>query len=233
MNLFLIPNALSEGDELKWQSEELRDCLSKVEVLFAEHKKSVFRLFSKLSLKERLDELEIVEFTRFRLNDLSQVITDLKDEGKSSFGLCSDAGCPAIADPGKEIVSIFHKRNWTVKPLVGPSSIVLSLMSSGFGGQQFSFIGYLPVKSEERKKKLRDLEKELLRSGTTFIWIEAPYRNTAVINDMHVALKPSTEVCLAVDLLHKSEIILRVKAGKLKSLKEELKGRQVIFLIGK
>jgi 16S rRNA (cytidine1402-2'-O)-methyltransferase len=161
------------------------------------------------------------------------MVLDLKGEGKKRFGLCSDAGCPGIGDPGAEVVKLFHRKTWEVEPIVGPSSIFLALMSSGFNGQSFSFEGYLPIETAERRKKLRQIEEQVLKTNKTSIWIETPYRNNALIKEMLQTLKPETHICFAVDLLFKDQIILRDSVSAMSKRKDlDLNKRQVVFLLG-
>lgn len=151
----------------------------------------------------------------------------------NSIGLLSEAGCPAIADPGADIVSLAHQMDIQVVPLVGPSSILLALMASGMNGQSFTFNGYLPIDKNERKVKLKSLERISFENNQAQIFIETPYRNMKMLEDLASTLNPNTKVCVACDLTLPTEFI-RTKAAKdWKQNKEDLHKRPSIFIIQK
>jgi len=147
-------------------------------------------------------------------------------------GILSEAGCPGIADPGAEIVGQAHRKGFIIKPLVGPSSILLGLIASGFNGQAFSFHGYLPVNPGERVKKLKELESETIKSGYTQIFIETPFRNEALVKDILATCKPATLLSIAIDITLPAEFIrsASIKDWQSKAL-PELKGRPAVFSI--
>ena len=151
-------------------------------------------------------------------------------EGKT-IGIISEAGCPGIADPGQELIRIAHDMNVTVKPLVGPSSILLALMASGMNGQQFSFIGYLPVKDMERNKAIKDLETESAKKNATQIFIETPYRNNQMLEALCKNCKPSTKICIAADLTGEHEWIKTTTVQEWKKEKVNIHKRPAIFLL--
>ena len=153
-------------------------------------------------------------------------------------GLLSEAGVPGVADPGAEIIQVAHHWGATVKPLVGPSSILLGLMASGLNGQHFRFNGYLPVEAAQRSKKLKELEEASRRNRETQIWIETPYRNTAMVQSCLTMLSPQTQLCLAIDLTLSSEWVWtgsidawHKRYPKPESLAELVKNRPVIYLM--
>jgi 16S rRNA (cytidine1402-2'-O)-methyltransferase len=144
----------------------------------------------------------------------------------------SEAGCPAVADPGALLVRRAHERGVKVVPFVGPSSILLALMASGLNGQSFAFHGYLPVDANERAKRLRDLEQQSRKGKQTQIFIETPYRNRALLDTLIATCAPSTLVCVAVDLTLQSEtIVSRTVADWKKKPGLDLHKRPAIFLI--
>lgn len=147
------------------------------------------------------------------------------------MGLMSDAGCPAIADPGNLVVRECHNRNIDIKPLVGPSSIILSLMGSGLNGQTFAFLGYLPRESERRKDAIRMIDKQSLRNNETQIFIEAPYRNKHMFNDLVSTLNPNTDLCVAIDLTGEKERIVTKRVSQWRKEKNTLEDIPTIFLI--
>ena len=143
--------------------------------------------------------------------DISGYLRPLCD-GKS-MGVISEAGCPAVADPGADVVAIAQRKGLKVVPLVGPSSIILSVMASGFNGQSFAFNGYLPIKPEERAKKLRQLEQRIYSEEQTQLFIETPYRNGKMIEDIIKNCRPTTKLCIAANLTCDDEYV-RTKTVK-------------------
>lgn len=148
-------------------------------------------------------------------------------------GVMSEAGCPAVADPGAVVVGIAQREGLEVVPLVGPSSILLALMGSGFNGQGFSFNGYLPIEAKERERKLRDLEALARRTGMTQIFIETPYRNNRMVDTLARTLRPDTPVCVACDLTDpERESVLTRPAHEWRKGGGDYDKRPAIFLIG-
>ncbi|HLP05920.1 MAG TPA: SAM-dependent methyltransferase [Paludibacter sp.] len=153
--------------------------------------------------------------------------------GGSDMGVISEAGCPAIADPGADVVAIAQKSNFKVEPLIGPSSILLSLMASGFNGQSFAFVGYLPIQPAERSKMLRKLESRAYAENQTQIFIETPYRNMKMFDEIIHACQPSTRLCIAADITLETEFIKTKTVGEWKKQIPDLNKRPCIFLIYK
>jgi len=149
----------------------------------------------------------------------------------ADLGLISEAGCPGIADPGAELVQLAHENGIRVRPLVGPSSIVLALMGSGMNGQNFAFQGYLPIEKDERRKRIRECEKRSRTTGETQIFIETPYRNQKLFDELVGQLSPETRLCLALDLTGASERLETRTAGQWKSMRPELPKEPALFLI--
>ena len=150
-----------------------------------------------------------------------------------SMGLLSEAGCPAIADPGSDIVAIAHQNNIKVIPLVGPSSIILALMASGMNGQSFTFNGYLPIERSERKSTIKTLEKLSFEKNQSQLFIETPYRNMKMLEDLINTLHPNTKLCVACDITLPTEFIKTKKVGEWKSNNEDFHKRPAIFIIHK
>ena len=149
------------------------------------------------------------------------------------MGVLSEAGCPAIADPGADVVAMAQKNNFTVVPLVGPSSILLSLMGSGFNGQSFAFVGYLPIQPGERSKMLKKLESRAYTENQSQIFIETPYRNMKMLEDIMQSCQPNTRLCIAADITLSTEFIKTKTVKDWKSQLPELSKRPCIFLIYK
>jgi len=151
---------------------------------------------------------------------------------KISFGLISESGMPAIADPGAKIVALAHKFGYKVKPLVGPSSIFLALAASGMNGQNFSFNGYLPIKDGELAKSLKDLEKKVMQQKQTQIFIETPYRNNRLVKAILKQLNPQTSLCIAIDITGNQEYITTKTIREWKKKAPVLEKTPTIFLLG-
>lgn len=147
-------------------------------------------------------------------------------------GVMSEAGCPAVADPGADVVAIAQREGMRVIPMVGPSSILMSLMASGFNGQGFAFNGYLPIGEAERRQTVRELENLAQKRGQTQIFIETPYRNNRMIRFLASTLKPDTLVCVACDITHpEKESIVTRRACDWKTVTQDYDKRPAIFLI--
>ena len=147
--------------------------------------------------------------------------------------MLSEAGVPAIADPGAEVVKLAHQKNIQVIPLVGPSSIILAMMASGMNGQSFTFNGYLPIDVSERKKAIKQLERLSFEKNQSQIFIETPYRNDKMFADLMTSLSSKTDLCIAVDITLESEFIKTYNVDKWKSSIPDLKKRPAIFIIHK
>jgi 16S rRNA (cytidine1402-2'-O)-methyltransferase len=153
-------------------------------------------------------------------------------EGKN-VGLMSEAGCPGIADPGAAIVKIAHEKGVQIVPLVGPSSILLALMGSGMNGQNFAFNGYLPIDKAEKKTMLKQLEKLSHDKNQSQIFIETPYRNNKMLEDLLQALQPSTHLCVAADITLPTEFIKTLRVSDWKKMTVDLHNRPAIFILHK
>ena len=177
-------------------------------------------------------ELKLHELNKH--TDIQELHSFLKScrNGKN-IGLISDAGCPGVADPGAEVVKIAHKQNIQVIPLVGPSSILLAMMSSGMNGQNFAFNGYLPIDKAERKSKIKQLERRSFEENQSQLFIETPYRNNSIIEDLSSTLNSDTRICVACDLTLPTEYIKTQTAKEWKHSKIDFHKRPAIFIIQK
>jgi 16S rRNA (cytidine1402-2'-O)-methyltransferase len=151
-------------------------------------------------------------------------------EGKT-VGIISEAGCPGVADPGQQLVQLAQETNAVVKPLVGPNSILLALMASGMNGQQFQFVGYLPIDTGQRMKAIKALENESKQKNCTQIFIETPYRNNQLLETLIKTCHPQTKVCVAVDLTGPTEMIQTKTVQQWKTNLPQLHKRPAIFLL--
>ena len=150
---------------------------------------------------------------------------------KRSLGLLSEAGCPAIADPGAEIIDAAHREGFRVVPLVGPSSIVLALMASGLEGQRFAFLGYLPRENAERAKRIREIEQRSRKEKETQIFIETPYRNDVLLAALLESCNATTRLCVAIDLTLQSESISTKTVAEWRRAKSAIGKRPAVFVL--
>lgn len=206
-SLYLIPNTLGSEDAGKVLPSYNTQIIKGIKHFIVESRKEAVRFLV------RTDKSIVIEdLTFYELNEH----TDLKTIGnyldpiikeKVPMGIISDAGCPAIADPGAAVVEMAQKKNIDVVPLVGPSSIIMSVMASGFNGQSFAFNGYLPVKPNERVSKLHQLENKVYKENQTQLFIEAPYRNLKMLESITQALRKDTLLCIAAGITTDQEYI--------------------------
>lgn len=229
--LVLIPTPIAEGKIA--EDRELVAAISGIKHFVVERIKTARRFLKSIAPDTVIDELHFFEISKgFDQTQLFLFLGVLK-KGES-VGLMSEAGCPAIADPGHLAVAWCHRHSITVQPFVGPSSIILALMSSGFNGQQFTFHGYLPNKNPDLGQKIKMLDQNLEKTGTTQVFIETPYRNGFMVQNLIQALHPSRLVCIACDLDSDSQFISTREIGAWKSFDlEKLHKRPAVFLIGK
>lgn len=202
--LYLIPTFLDEH-ALTPLPAYILDAVKECQVFFVENERSARRYLKMLWKEMVIDNYEWHTIHKAEEEVRSVFRAKLK-EGKT-IGIISEAGCPGVADPGQLLTAAAHEAGATVKPLVGPSSILLALMASGLNGQQFRFSGYLPVDNAARTKTLRDLETESQRLNCTQIFIETPYRNTPLLAAILAACKPTTHLCIAANLTGPTQYI--------------------------
>lgn len=227
--LFLIPTSLNPNIENSALIPEQQHQIKHLQNFIVETAKIGRSHLKCLNLDTSLQELNILELNKHK-QDYSALIEPLKKG--YDVGLISDCGCPAVADPGSRIVSIAHQMGFDVKPLIGPSSILLTLMASGMNGQNFSFIGYLPAEPNSRKTKLKQLEQSILKENTTFIFIEAPFRNQKLAEAIIGQLNGEIKLCIGVNLMTPEQKIISCTINEWKRKKLDLDKKEVIFLIG-
>ena len=231
-DLYMIPNLLSNSD---WQSvlpASAYQILSDTKFFIVENIRTARRFLKKVN-----KDIDIESLTFFILNkhtDKSEISKFLDPiEKGNKIAVISEAGCPGIADPGAEIVRIAHQNDYMVKPLVGPSSILLALMASGLNGQNFTFHGYLPVKSNDRIKKIKALEQKAGKQNQTQIFIETPYRNNKLLKDIFSSCSSHTLLCNAANLTGENEFISTKTIEQWKKKIPDLHKQPAIFLLGK
>jgi 16S rRNA (cytidine1402-2'-O)-methyltransferase len=150
-----------------------------------------------------------------------------------SIGVMSEAGCPGVADPGADVVRIAHEKGIRIIPLVGPSSILLAMMASGMNGQNFAFNGYLPIKKDEKSRHIQFLEKRIYTENQSQLFIEAPYRNMQLLDDLLANCQPRTRLCIACDITLETEFIKTLPVSEWRKSKPDIQKRPAIFVLGK
>jgi 16S rRNA (cytidine1402-2'-O)-methyltransferase len=230
--LYLIPVTMGECDPMDVLPQTVKRAIELIDYYIVENEKT-----ARKSIKAVLPEKKQSELVLFALNkhtDVKEHLSFIQPllEGKN-VGLMSEAGCPGVADPGAVIVKLAHEKGIQVIPLVGPSSILLAMMASGMNGQSFTFNGYLPIDKGEKKSALKNLEKLSFDKNQSQIFIETPYRNNKLLEDILQALQPSTHLCIATDITLPTEYIKTLRAADWKKTKVDLHNRPTIFIIHK
>ena len=229
--LYLFPVPLGEESAKQSVPPHNLDIVQEVEYIIAENAKTARKWLKLMGCTKPLQEFEYAEMNEHsRDKEFSEVVKPLV-EGKTTAYL-SEAGCPGIADPGAGLVSFCHAKGIQVIPLIGPSSILMALMGSGLNGQNFCFNGYLPREKNNRIKRLHELEKNISRNGQTQIFIETPYRNNALLEDMLTQLHPDTKLCIASNLTLPSQKITTRTIAQWKKSPLSLEKIPAVFLLG-
>jgi len=226
--LYLIPNTLGQAEQYADPTHPLAQIIpdqvqariAQLDYFVAENAKTT-RAFLKLvsAAHAFAKPLQAIEIAELNVNTQATALPALLEpllQGRDA-GLISEAGVPAVADPGAHLVSLAHARGITVKPCVGPSSLLLALMASGLNGQSFAFHGYLPIQAEKRMAKIKELEKWSYQVNQTQLFIETPYRNNTLLDALIAACRPTTQVCIATDLTLVSESIKTQPIAKWKN----------------
>lgn len=228
--LYLIPTPLGNTPLDLILPEETRRVAATLDTFVVEHAKTARAFLKLIDMAIPLQQLTLLELNEHSekscLKSLLQPLLDGKD-----MGLLSEAGCPAVADPGSDLVRLAHRHHIRVKPMIGPSSILLALMASGLGGQRFSFHGYLPSKPDERVQALRNLEKQSAREASTQIFIETPYRNEAMLLAILGTCHPDTHITLAWDITLPTESILTKTVADWRSASPTFNKHPCVFLL--
>ncbi len=228
--VFLLPMVLHEEgydalptDVVKW----IQQC----DAFFVEEEKTARRFFKKLWKEMIIDNYIWYPIHKVEAEQIN-AFTQLLKQGKN-IGILSEAGCTGIADPGQLLVAAAQEMGAQVKPYVGPSSLLLSLMASGLNGNLFQFHGYLPIDALERKKKIQALESDSQQRACTQLFIETPYRNNQLLEAIVQTCHPQTRLCIAVDITSPNETIKTATIDYWRNNKPELHKKLVVFLIGK
>ena len=226
--VYLIPSLLDES-AIPTIPVYIVDAIKKCKVIFAENERTARRF-----LKSICKEIVIDDFEWFTIhkseNELLDIFRQKIREGQH-IAIISEAGCPGIADPGQILVAAAQEMNATVKPMVGPSSLILALMASGMNGQQFEFVGYLPIDLLERTKTIAALESASKKNKSTKIFIETPYRNNQLLEALLKTCHPHTKLCIAADLTGANEFISTKTIEAWKKTTDSFHKRPAIFLL--
>ena len=233
--LYLIPVSLGESNTSRYAPALNVELVSRLSHFVVESARTARRCIRALCPEKDLDDLLLIEVDKHKgYSYPRERVMTLLSEG-ADVGFMSEAGCPCVADPGSIVVADCHKGGFDVVPLVGPSSIILSLMASGFSGQSFAFHGYLPFDGKERRQTLDEAAARVRRIGETQIFIEAPYRNDRLLRELVELLPKDLSLCMAVDLTTESEEIHRMTISEWRQAltrESSWHKRPAIFLIG-
>lgn len=230
--LYLIPVTLGDTEIDRVLPSHNREIITGISHFVVENIRSARRFLRRSNPDIVIDDLTFYTLDEHtRIEEVSSFLAPLR-EGKP-LGVISEAGCPAIADPGADLVAIAQREGLPVVPLVGPSSILLSLMASGFNGQSFTFNGYLPVESADRTRKIKQLEQRAYSEDQTQIFIETPYRNHKMIEELVRTCRPSTRLCVACDITCDNQEIRTRTIAQWKNAKYDYHKRPAIFLLYK
>jgi 16S rRNA (cytidine1402-2'-O)-methyltransferase len=203
--IYLIPTTLGESQLSDVIPAGVQQLIERISHFIVEDIKTARRYIKRVNRDINIDDLTFYVLNKHTEVELLNGFIEPAKNG-IDIGIISEAGCPAVADPGSSIVALAHQKGITVVPLVGPSSILMTLMASGFNGQQFIFHGYLPKDNAERKRKIADMERQAA-FGTTQLFMETPFRNMSLLNDLMQWCQPTTLLCIATDITLPSEII--------------------------
>ncbi|MBK6378480.1 MAG: SAM-dependent methyltransferase [Chitinophagaceae bacterium] len=226
--VYLIPSVLEES-ATETIPPYIIDAVKNCQVIFAENERTARRFLKSICKEIVIDDYEWFTIHKAE-NEVMSSFRQKITEGKN-IGIISEAGCPGIADPGQILIAAAQEMNATIKPLVGPSSILLALMASGMNGQQFEFVGYLPIDNLERNKAITALENSSQKKKSTQIFIETPYRNNQLIETLLKTCKPSTRLCIAAELTGAGEFIKTRTVADWKKEKTDFHKKPVIFLL--
>ncbi|WP_213189348.1 SAM-dependent methyltransferase [Cloacibacterium caeni] len=231
--LFLIPAYLSEESPIDYFAPSIKEYILKTDYFFVENEKTARKVIKFFAPEKKQSDLKLFILDKYsESNDLKEAQKLMKSG--QDFGLLSEAGLPCIADPGNLMVKWCHENNIKVIPINGPSSIILALISSGFNGQEFTFHGYLPIDKEQKKKQILFLENQVQKSGYSQIFMETPYRNNQLLEDLIKFLNPNTKLCIAANINHPTEEFIKtLKISDWKNKKPELHKIPAVFVLGK
>lgn len=227
--LYLIPSPLGEYEPKRVLPESVFEAIKVCKIFVVENTRTARRFLSKAGLRGQIDQLEFYELNEHTDNQTIESYIKLFEKG--DVGLISEAGLPAVADPGAQLVAKCHKHNIQVVPFVGPSSLMMALMASGLNGQSFAFCGYLPAKTDERRSKLKSIEKQSINLNQSQIFIETPYRNDAMFADILAHCNGNTRLCIAINITVEDEFICTRTIAEWKQKPIVIGKRPCVFIL--
>lgn len=228
--LFLIPNVLAENTAQTVISPQVKEVIAHTKIFLVENLRTARRYISSLKLGVNLEEIHMEILDKDTPPEtMSRLMQPLMNG--ADIGIISEAGCPGIADPGAVAVAFAHHKGIQVVPLSGPSSMFLALMGSGFSGQSFAFHGYLPIDKKDRSAAIKKLEAESLREKRAQIFMETPFRNNQLLEDLLATLNPNTKLCIAKNITGSDEMILTKTANEWKKLPLDLHKIPTVFIL--
>jgi 16S rRNA (cytidine1402-2'-O)-methyltransferase len=228
--LYLIPVPLADAAAAKSFTPYLVQTINSITEYIVENEKTARKFLKEAGLQTPQSQLIIHDYGKHARNvDISTFFTGLL-AGRDA-GLMSEAGCPGVADPGADVVAEAHRRGIKVVPLVGPSSILLAIMASGFNGQSFTFHGYLPIDKADRSRRIKELEGFTERLKQTQLFIETPFRNNALLEEILKSCKPNTRLCIACNLTAEDELVKTQTIAAWKKAPPDLHKKPTIFLL--
>jgi 16S rRNA (cytidine1402-2'-O)-methyltransferase len=228
--LYLIPSLLGDSAPEEVLPQSVFRVINRVDHYIAENVRSARRFLIKAGSKVKIDDIKFYELNKYTPDtDLAGFLEPAA--AGSEMGLLSEAGVPCIADPGAKITAIAHRMGIRVVPLAGPSSVILALMASGMNGQSFIFHGYLPVKQNERIQAIKRIERDSKSNGQSQIFMETPYRNISMLEDLVKVCDPATLLCIACDITLESEFILTREISGWAKKKPDIHKRPAIFIL--
>ena len=226
--IYLVPSVLDEA-AVETIPLYIIDAVKNCSVIFAENERTARRFLKSICKEIIIDNYEWFTIHKAEEELISTFKQKIKEE--KNIAIISEAGCPGIADPGQILIAAAQQMNAIIKPLVGPSSILLALMASGMNGQQFEFVGYLPIDNNEKIKRIKELEASSEKNNSTKIFIETPYRNNQLIEAILKTCKSSTRFCIASELTSANEYIKTKKVAEWQKEKTDFHKKPVIFLL--
>ena len=228
--LYLIPTPLGENPPLEVLPLTVKKIIEDQNHFIIENEKAARRFIKKIAPNKNQDQLILYPLNKFITQEETETYLDQCKAG-ISMGLFSDAGCPGIADPGSVIVAKAHRLGVQVKPIVGPSSLILAMMSSGMNGQNFAFNGYLPIEQKKRRQAIIKFEKKAIKDNQAQLFIETPYRSDSLLKELLKVLLSNTLLCVSCDLTLQNEYIKTLTISQWKNEKAKLNKRPCIFII--
>lgn len=228
--LLLIPSPLGDNDPMEVIPGPVLDALQSISTFVVEEVRTARRYLSKAGLKGKIGDLEFHQLNEHTTPAEVESYLSLFDDGRD-VGLITEAGLPAVADPGAQLVALCHRHDIEVIPFVGPSSLMLALMASGLNGQSFAFLGYLPAKTEERRAALRNIEKRSSAANQTQIFIETPYRNDSLFKDILSSCQGRTRITVAANITMPDAYIRTLSVAQWKKENLVIGKRPCVFLL--